>query len=212
MFAIDLGNSQAIIFESARLTKNKDVFFVRLISISTNLFRLLDCSLQTVRGKPDSSKVRFEIGWHLTFRMKVNSIAQRIGARASELYANNRPRDTYWNLIMTHIHVQGFHIFGIRWFQNRQNLKVCFVSIPQMHKWMNEIIWPLNINIEIKKVISTVFPGTNDANEDRTIDRERRVEWIISLITVLVEVASEWSRVQRITYQSLECRKVVGPD
>lgn len=50
-------------------------------------FRLLAC-LQTIRGKREPTKVRFEIGWYLTFRMKVNTVAQQIAASRSSMLIN----------------------------------------------------------------------------------------------------------------------------
>lgn len=53
-----------------------------------NSFRLLAC-LRTVGGKRELAKVRFEIGWHLTFRMKVNIVAQQIAASRSSMLIND---------------------------------------------------------------------------------------------------------------------------
>lgn len=47
-------------------------------------------------------EVCFEIGWLLTFGMKVNRVAQRTGVIGAPLYANSRC-ETYRYLVMTHI-------------------------------------------------------------------------------------------------------------
>lgn len=61
-----------------------------------------------------------------------------------------------------------------------------------------------------KTRFSLVFPNSNDANEDRTIDWECRVTHVINHLVVRNSVTDTTPK--RTTCQFLECCQVVGPD
>lgn len=81
------GQDACIYYE---ISENLKAYLIKLIN--SNLFCLLDF-FSMVRGDSETSKVCYEIGWHLTFRMKVNRDAQDIYDVVIELNANNRQRD-----------------------------------------------------------------------------------------------------------------------
>ncbi|CAF4863558.1 unnamed protein product [Pieris macdunnoughi] len=101
-----------------------------------------DYSSLTRRGELDTTKVHFEIGWHLTLEMKVNNIAQYIDASAV-LNANNRVRDILEPGHDPHSMFKDFTY--LEDFKTARFIKVCFVSVCVVKACSNILLLSMRI-------------------------------------------------------------------
>lgn len=86
---------------------------IYLLAAISSVCSALSGYRRTFRGEQDSTKVHFEIGWLLTFRMKVNSCAMH--QYVSELAPTMLMTTTRYILEHDHdlhTYVQGFQLFG----------------------------------------------------------------------------------------------------